>query len=92
MSKVVPKTKLIPNCGGAPRNGRGKVNAHIVSGTIPLMTRLNAMFPAFPIRFSAEILNIRLTSTYMTGRNGAPEQLLPHAGVRPLKHSHPIDK
>lgn len=88
----MPRTKFIPSCGGAPKNGSGSVKAHIVKGTIPLMTRLSAIFPALPMRFSAEMLNSRFTRTYMTGRNGAPAQLLPHAGVRPLKHSHPMDK
>mmetsp|Transcript_14587 Transcript_14587/g.41564 ORF Transcript_14587/g.41564 Transcript_14587/m.41564 type:complete len:238 (-) Transcript_14587:349-1062(-) len=56
------------------------------------MTREKTIFPAFEMRFRAEMLKRRLTTTYNTGNSGAPAQSLPQAGVRPLKQSHPIAK
>jgi hypothetical protein len=88
---AVPSRKFSPKKGGDPKSGSGNVKAHIVNGTIPLITKLSAIFPACRIKFSADTLKSRLIRTYMIGSKGAPLQLLPQSGVMPWKHCHPID-
>lgn len=80
---AVPSKKFSPKKGGDPSSGNGNVKAHIVNGTIPLITKLSAIFPACRIKFNADTLKSRLMRTYMIGSNGAPLQLLPQSGVMP---------